>query len=216
MNLRLLIVLALCGLMARPGQAQLTLWDSMMADLRTLPETAQASFVPLEVGNQWTYGHTFVYRPSYYSDEFRVLYGIPKHENPGNDRIRLDREFTIEITHTEWIEGFEYFVFSRADYDWPPVPAIFWAGQKVRLSDEDVLLFRWNGQDIPLYDLNPQHPNAYSIPAYPLREDVSIKLDISRREGTSPCFGVLQTISQRQDPCSIELLGSVEKIVSAR
>ena len=40
-------------------------------------------------------------------------------------------EFTIEITHTEMIEGQEYFVFSDIEYDWPPVPNLFLADQKV-------------------------------------------------------------------------------------
>ena len=187
-HLRLLLILALCALLARPAQAQLTLWDLMMAGLRTLPEAVQAPLVPLEVGNQWTYKHFYANKSNYLGvTELRVLYEIPESEKHHADylgRIELDREFTIEITHTEWIEGFEYFVFSHADYDWPPIPAVFWAGQKVRLSDEGVLLFRWNGEDIPLYDFNPQHPSDYSIPAYPFREDVSTKLVISR-EGTT-------------------------------
>ena len=78
------------------------------------------------------------------------------------------------------IDGLEYFVFSHADYDWPPIPNLFWAGQQVRLSDEGVLLFRWNGQDVPLYDLNLQHPGGYSIPAYPFREDLVTKLYVGR------------------------------------
>ena len=165
MNLRMLIVLALCALLARPGQA-----------------ITPTDFFPLEVGNKWTYKHDY-FNVAANHQEPRVLFEIPGYDNlndaPRSLR-RVDREFTIEITHTEWIEGFEYFVFSRADYDWPPVPKLFWAGQKVRLSDEGVLLFRWNGEDVPLYNFNPQHPNEYSIPAYPIRENLSTKLDITR------------------------------------
>ena len=69
---------------------------------------------------------------------------------------------TIEITHTEVIDGLEYFVFSGPDYDWPPLPDFFWGGKKVRLSDEGFLVFRWNGQDIPVYDFVTSSPHAYT------------------------------------------------------
>ena len=155
-------------------------------------EGRPTDFLPLEVGNQWTCVHRYEnlsYESGWWRDqnpEIRMLFEIPgypydNYELPP-DSLRWDeRELTIEITHTEMIDGLEYFVFSRADYDWPPLPTLFWAGQKVRLSDEGVLLFRWNGQDVPLYDLNPQHPSSYSIPAYPIREDLVTKLYVRRR-----------------------------------
>ena len=180
MHLRMSIVLALCVLMGQPMQAP--------AD-----ELTPADFVPLAVGNQWTYIHryeNYAYGSGWWdpNPEIRMLFEIPGYpydndhpRRPPASLSRVEREFTIEITHTEMIDGLEYFVFSHADYDWPPIPQLFWAGQKVRLSDEGVLLFSWNGQDVPLYDLNFQHLGSYSISAYPIREDVSTKLDISRR-----------------------------------
>ena len=183
MNLRVLLVLALCALMARPGQAQ-------VSEITEIPPTG---LVPLEVGNQWTYVHryeNYAYGWEWWEQnpEIRMLFEIPGYpydndhpERPPYSLLWVERELTIEITHTERIDGLEYFVFSGADYDWPPIPKLFWAGQQVHLSDEGVLLFRWNGQDVPLYDLNFQHLGSYSISAYPIREDVSTKLDISRR-----------------------------------
>lgn len=161
-------------------------------------EGSPTDFLPLQVGNQWTYKHRYLnlsYEPEYYQEswwdqnpEIRMLFEIPgypydNYELPPDSLRWGERELTIEITHTEMIDGLEYFVFSRADYDRPPLPNLFWAGQKVRLSDKGVLLFRWNGQDVPLYDLNPQHPGRYSIPAYPIREDLVTKLDVRRRYG---------------------------------
>ena len=68
----------------------------------------------------------------------------------------------IEITHTEVIDGLEYFVFSEADYAWPPFPSFFFEGKKVRLSDEGILMFRWEGQDIPVYDFGAtSNPHRY-------------------------------------------------------
>ncbi len=149
-------------------------------------EERPTDLLPLEVGNQWTYKQRYLnlaYSGSWWerNPEIRILFEVPGgYRHPPDSLLSGEREFTIEITHTEMIDGWEYFVFSHADYDWPPLPTLFWAGQKVRLSDEGVLLFRWNGQDVPLYDLNPQHPSRYSIPAYPLREDLVTKLAVGR------------------------------------
>ena len=149
-------------------------------------------FLPLQVGNQWTYEHHY-FNSSYggrtedWNPEIRMLFEIPgypydNHEFPPGSLRWDERELTIEITHTEMIDGLEYFVFSGADYDWPPLPKLSWAGQKVRLSDEGFLLFRWNGQDVPLYDFNFQHPPSYSIPAYPIRENLVTKLGVLRQQ----------------------------------
>ena len=176
MNLHLLIVLALCALLAQPAQTQAA-------------EITPTGSVPLEVGNQWTYyqhygNYSYKWRREL-APETRTLFELPGYPyddsgRPPDSLLWVERELTIEITHTEMIDDLEYFVFSQAEYDWPPLPTLFWAGQKVRLSDEGVLLFRWNGQDIPLYDLNLQHPSSYSIPAYPIREDLVTKLYVWR------------------------------------
>ena len=154
-------------------------------------EGRPTDFLPLEVGNQWTYKHryeNYAYGSGWWDPNPEIRIQIPGYPYDNDEFIPdsllwVERELTIEITHTEVIDDLEYFVFSHADYDWPPIPNLFWAGQQVRLSDEGILLFRWNGQDVPLYDLNFQHLGSYSISAYPIREDVSTKLDISRRVG---------------------------------
>ena len=125
-----------------------------------------------------------------------MLFEVPGgYRHPPDSLLWAKRELTIEITHTARIDGLEYFVFSHAEYDWPPLPTLFWAGQKVRLSDGGVLLFRWNGQDVPLYDLNFQHPGSYSIPAYPLREDLVTKLDVWRWNRPESQIGIRFTVT---------------------
>ena len=132
-------------------------------------------YVPLAVGNRWTYEHSY-YNDAYWvnsnyaSEDKLELRGIPGYQNEqGNpdppDSLRDVKEklLTIEITHTEVIDGLEYFVFSDADYTWPPLPALFWGGKKVRLSDEGFLVFRWNGQDVPVYDLDHHHFDEYGF-----------------------------------------------------
>ena len=133
----------------------------------------------MEVGNRWIYSHSYLNLMYYERERFWTRYGEPDEDAayweayfkqfevsgypmgesyPPESLIDPDHAtLVVEITHTEWIDGFEYFVFSEASYDWPPLPAFFWAGQKVRLSEDGILLFHRNGTDIPLYDFSPQH-----------------------------------------------------------
>lgn len=107
-------------------------------------------YLPLEVGNRWTYEHLYINYDYELGEPFAIPGYPPGH--PPDSLTFAEKIVTIEITHTEVIDGLEYFVFSGADYAWPPLPDFFWGGKKVRLSDEGFLVFRWNGQDIPVYD----------------------------------------------------------------
>ena len=131
-------------------------------------------YVPLAVGNSWTYEHSY-WNNSYssadtwYDIEYLKPFEIPGYPHgagnalpPDSLLLPVDRILTIEITHTERIDGREYFVFSAAEYDWPPLPDFFWAGKKVRWSDEGVLVFRWNGQEVPIYDFG-ELQNGYTV-----------------------------------------------------
>lgn len=161
-------------------------------------EGKPTDFLPLRVGNQWTYEH-FYYNDTYdypFYDKLeqapegpalRAIFGIPGYPFYGEDRPPEDlhyvtRDLTIEITHTETIEGHDYFIFSDPEYDWPPVPNFFLAGQKVRFSDEGILLFRRQEQDIPLYDFSQVHiEKHYTMPEYPLLYDENNPVEIKMR-----------------------------------
>ena len=179
--------LVLCTLLAPSAYAQ----DE--ADFKGSP----TDFLPLQVGNQWTYRHDY-YNEFYgfYAGGFpyefidpvielglRLTIEIPGYPllfpppddlvlPPEDLSIIFDRELTLEITHTETIEGHTYFVFSPLAYDWPPLPPFFLAGQKVRFSDAGVLLTRQQEQDIPLYDFAPPYTyKEYTTPPYPVLYD---------------------------------------------
>ena len=123
-------------------------------------------YVSLAVGNRWTYEHSYLNERVIDPDSEKLepveIPGYPYDQRgnlipPDSLKYVYDKPLTIEITHTEVIDGLEYFVFSDADYTWPPLPALFWDGKKVRLSDEGFLVFRWNGQDVPVYDFDHHH-----------------------------------------------------------
>ena len=193
----------LCILLAPPAATQEeSVFDGCPTD-----------FLPLQVGNQWTYEHHYL--NSFYNG-FEIVGGVVREidvwgpqqeydplglewtriraaweisgypltaryepESPLFDLLDIEHELTLEITHTETTEGHVYFVFSKLP-DWPPVPTLCLAGQKVRFSDEGVLLVRRQEQDIPLYDFAPPytphtHPTYamkdYTTPAYPMLYD---------------------------------------------
>ena len=131
-----------------------------------------ADYVPLEVGNRWTYKHRYVntsYSSGWLSPRDNKPLEIPGYSHrdggpqPPDSLTRVEKILTIEITHTVIIDGLEYYVFSGADYDWPPLHDYFWGGKKVRLSDEGVLVFRWEDQDLPLYDFRSHDQQRFIL-----------------------------------------------------
>ena len=176
---RLVAVLALCGAVEAAS-----IEDADLIELNPL------EYVPLTVGNSWTYEHVYT----------SALHGIeellPLEDEwsfPPDSLLLPERTVTIEITHTEVIDGLEYFVFSDADYDWPPFPSFFWEGKKVRLSDEEILMFRWDGQDIPVYDFGAtSNPHTYVsiLPIGAGTDQFSVhRVRIQLVSAISPCLG---------------------------
>ena len=96
-------------------------------------------FLPLAVGNSWTYDYL------YEADE-------------GSLEI-----VTIEITHTEEIDGHRYFVFSAMPYDWPPVPYFFLAGKKVRFAADGRLMERRAEGETFLFHFGLEHNETYAL-----------------------------------------------------
>ena len=181
---QILLGAALCGLLVQTGYAE----DDAPGDIEINP----SEYVPLAVGNSWTYEHSYWNdRWGYFEGLGETPFDIPGYPNPngGNsmppDSLTLvERILTIEITHTEMIDGLEYFVFSDPDYVWPPLPDLFWGGKKVRLSDEEFLVFRWNGQDLPFYALDhhfDEHRSLrYTVSLPRLDESDTAKVNITR------------------------------------
>ena len=100
---------------------------------------APGEFLPLAVGDSWTYQHTYV----------------------GNERGK--ETVTISITHTEEIDGHRYFVFSAMPYEWPPVPYFFLAGKKVRLAADGRLMERRPDGETFLFHFGLGHRETYSL-----------------------------------------------------
>ena len=109
-------------------------------------------YLPLAVGNSWTYTHRF--------HDYHRLYG-------DNEQwptfVEQRGHFTIEVLGEEVIDGKMYFVFSDMPDNWPPVPSYFIAGKKlrwegtslmVRTSEGEQALYRFDGENKTEYDVS--------------------------------------------------------------
>ena len=77
-------------------------------------------FLPLAVGNSWTYVHE-------YYDE--------RHPD-----LSASMSLTIAVTGTTVVNHHTYYVFSESPYDYPPIPPFAMAGKTVRWSADGDLL----------------------------------------------------------------------------
>ena len=121
---------------------------------RVLPADATddaAAYLPLAVGNSWTYGHAYydhnvdgLFYPAYWAQ-------WPDPYEP----FRFPR-FTITVQGTQVIDGKTYYVLSEMPANWPPAPPHFIAGKKLRwagshlmerTADGEQAIFRFDGTD---------------------------------------------------------------------
>ena len=139
-----------------------------------LPAGAQdnevAAYLPLAVGNTWTYSH----------DYYSLVYGEGSEEYPGMneegysayyDTIWANWEtgppfprITIEVLRTEVIDGHTYYVISDVPENWPPAPPHFIAGKKLRwqgthlmerTADGEKSVYRFDGATDAGYAIEP-------------------------------------------------------------
>lgn len=142
-------------------------------------------FLPLAVGNSWTYTHRYL-------NLVPDVFPVPADSLRYVDGLRDDA--TIAITHTEEIEGHTYYVFSDVGYEWPPVPFFFLAGKKVRWDDQGRLMVRWQDTEVALYDFSRQGP--YPGIAYTTEYDIP-----EQEEGVSKVKGDFTFYSYSPNAC---------------
>ena len=102
----------------------------------------QASdYLPLAVGNSWTYEHDY-YDPGIDESQWSAY----------TAQYPSDPQFTITVERTEVIDGKTYYVLSDMPDHWPPAPLLFIAGRKLRwegthlmerIGDGEQALFRF-------------------------------------------------------------------------
>ncbi|MFA6108591.1 MAG: hypothetical protein WDA75_07475 [Candidatus Latescibacterota bacterium] len=102
-------------------------------------------FLPLAVGNSWTYRHSYM--------EMREDAPL----------LEAEQELTTVVTGTEVIDGQTYYVFSGPEYTFPPIPWFSLAGKKVRWADDGALMVLRLGGEVALFRFDVQEPRQYPI-----------------------------------------------------
>ena len=134
-------------------------------------EYQASDYLPLEVGNSWTYEHTYLDNEADYDQWSTYAAQFP--ETP---------QFTIEVLYTEELDGQTYYVISEMPAWWPPAPPHFIAGKKLRWSGTQLMehsgsseqgLYRFDANETG-YTISTDegdnrvtvHPGADPVPRY--------------------------------------------------
>ena len=145
-----------------------------------LPAAADASdWLPLAVGNSWTYEHTyFPFDVSVFDQYYAYMDTILAHLKTGPPTPR----FTIEVLRTEVIDGKTYYVISDMPANWPPPPPHFIAGKKLRWQDTHLMertadgeqaIFRFDGVNEAVYEF-PMVEGDYGVKVWTRTDPVPL------------------------------------------
>ena len=117
-------------------------WALPSGSADTPPQAS--SYLPLAVGNSWTYHHEFydIDRLFGERDQWPAFFA------------QESSEFTLRVERAEKIDGQTYYVFSEMPAQWPPAPPHFIAGKKLRWAGTHLMehsggreqaIFRFDG-----------------------------------------------------------------------
>ena len=96
-----------------------------------------SDFLPLQVGNSWTYFHTI---------DGDTISPRDLLNFPFNSYDHFNDRFTISVEGTEIIEGNTYYVISDVPRNWPPLPPHFIAGRKLRWEGHALIEHTGDGE----------------------------------------------------------------------
>ena len=144
-------------------------------------EYQASDYLPLAVGNSWTYDH------EYYDIERR----FGDYDQWPAYFAQESSEFTIEVLRTEELDGQTYYVISEMPSNWPPPPPHFIAGKKLRWEGTHLMEHSGSGeQAIFRFD---GHGTSYDIPT------VEGTTGSQLWRGPIPCHGILSVSMRTKD-----------------
>ena len=115
-------------------------------------EYQASDYLPLAVGNSWTYDH----------DYYDIKKRFGDYDQWPAYFAQESSEFTIEVLRTEELDGQTYYVISEMPSFWPPPPPHFIAGKKLRWEGTQLVehsgsgeqaIFRFDGANRAGYDI---------------------------------------------------------------
>ena len=128
-------------------------------------EYAASDYLPLAVGNSWTYGH-----------EYYDLNAMEEEEDWGDDWPDFwgNHQFTIAVERTEELDGRTYYVISDMPALWPPAPPHFIAGKKLRWEGTHLMEYRAGGEQA-LYRFDGADETGYTVSTDKGQDRVTVK-----------------------------------------
>ena len=130
-------------------------------------EYQASDYLPLAVGNSWTYEHDHADRDADYSQWSTYTAQHPK-----------TPQFTIEVLRTEALDGQTYYVISEMPSFWPPPPPHFIAGKKLRWSGTQLMEHRGGGEQA-LYRFDGANESGYEITTDAGTDRVTVKAGLN-------------------------------------
>ncbi len=110
---------------------------------------AATDYLPLAVGNSWTYQHNYADNDADYSQ----WPAYTEHEFP---------QFTITVEREEVINDTTYYVLSDMPSNWPPAPSYFIAGKKLRWEGTHLMERTAEGEQA-LYRFDGTNKAEYAV-----------------------------------------------------
>ena len=141
------ICLTLAALLSLSGVLPATATDNEAAD-----------YLPLAVGNSWTYEHDYEDFDSDWWDLFPAYWD----QWPALDEPVVFPEFTISVLSTEVIDEKTYYVLSDMPANWPPAPPYFIAGKKLRWEGTHLMERTTDGEEA-LYRFDGANEAGYTV-----------------------------------------------------
>ena len=130
-------------------------------------EYAASDYLPLAVGNSWTYGH-----------EYYDLNAMEEEEDWGDDWPDFwgNHQFTIAVERTEELDGRTYYVISDMPALWPPAPPHFIAGKKLRWEGTHLMEHTGGGEQA-LYRFDGPDETGYTVSTDVGEDRVTVEFD---------------------------------------
>ena len=130
-------------------------------------EYQASDYLPLAVGNSWTYDHEYYDIERRFGDRSQwSAYLAQAPESP---------QFTIEVLRTEELDGQTYYVISEMPSNWPPPPPHFIAGKTLRWEGTQLMEHRGSGEQA-IFRFDGANRAGYDIPTVEGDNRVTVEL----------------------------------------
>ena len=147
------------------------------------PDYEASDYLPLAVGNSWTFDHD-VYDRAVFMSEAGDAYPVTRLGDSSEwtayvaNAAGKTPELTITVERTEEIDGKTYYVMSSMPAFWPPAPPHCLSGKKVRWDGTRLVEHTGTGE-LTLFRFDGANAAGYSIPTTDGDNRVTVYIDLN-------------------------------------